>query len=470
MDEYNKHDKDQATSDGNRKSEVLSHEQTDENKYVQEDNVKEQNESQQVENRSHIDERPTDENAVSEQAIKEQAATRANAPTTKNAKKGRFGFLKMIGAAVIGSALTLGVVTQTDLLQDEPEVEEVVKEEPAESESEPATNVSTNGIDISDIIEQSSEAIVGITNFGNQQNPFQPSSGEVEQGTGSGVIYEVNEKETYIITNHHVIDGANKVSVSLHDGETVEAKLVGTDPLTDTAVIKIAGEYDITPLPFGDSDEVRSGESVIAIGNPLGLELSRTVTQGIISAIDRSINVQTAAGEWELDVIQTDAAINPGNSGGALINNRGELIGINSLKIASNNVEGLGFAIPSNDVKSIVSQLRDNNQVERPYLGVGMQDVRTIPSFYMPSLPDKIKAGAIIVSVDSSSAAGKAGLKEEDIIVEMDDYEIESDKDVRKFLYKEAEIGDDVKITFYRNGKKQSVDLTLTSNLTEEVS
>src|SRR5699024_7002338 len=137
-----------------------------------------------------------------------------------------------------------------------------------------------------------------------------------------------------IVTNHHVIDGANKVSVSLHDGETEEAKLVGTDPLTDTAVLKVAGEFDIKPHEFGDSDDVRSVQSVIAIGNPLGVELSRTVTQGIISAVDRSINVKTAAGDWDLVVIQTDAAIHPGNSGGALINANGELIGINSLKIA----------------------------------------------------------------------------------------------------------------------------------------
>lgn len=399
-------------------------------------------------------------------AIQQVAATN---PNEKQRKRG-WGFIQMIIAGIIGSLLTLGVVTQTDFLgQDDPstEVQEVGKEAPS---SKP-TKVSTNNMDLSDIIEQSTDAIVGITNFGaQQQSPFQPESGEIEQGTGSGVIYDVTDKEAYIITNHHVIDGADKVSVSLHDGETVEAKLVGTDPLTDTAVIKITGKFDITPLPFGDSDAVRSGESVIAIGNPLGLELSRTVTQGIISAVDRSINVQTAAGEWELDVIQTDAAINPGNSGGALINSQGELIGINSLKIASNNVEGLGFAIPSNDVESIVKQLRDNGQVERAYLGVGLQDIRTLPSFYMPSLPEDIKQGALVMSVDPSSAAGKAGLQEEDVIVKMNDYEIESDKDVRKFLYKEAEIGDEITLTIYRNNKKETVKLTLTSNLTDEIS
>lgn len=427
------------------------------------ENRSQEGNSSQMENRSGEQVGHSEEKNAHEQV----AASEMN-DSKRMVKKRGGGFFNMIAAAVIGSALTLGVVSQTDLLQVEPEVQEIVKESSAPvSGSKP---VASDAMDITDVIEHSTKTIVGITNIGKQENPFQQSGGEVKQGTGSGVIYDVTDDAAYIITNHHVIDGANKVSVSLYDGETVDAKLVGTDPLTDTAVIKISGDYDITPLAFGDSDNVRSGESVIAIGNPLGLELSRTVTQGIISAVDRSINVQTSAGDWELDVIQTDAAINPGNSGGALINSQGELIGINSLKIASNNVEGLGFAIPSNDVKTIVEQLRENGQVERAYLGVGLQDVRAIPSFYMPSLPDQVKSGAIVVSVDQQSAAGQAGLQEEDIIVKMNDFEIESDKDVRRILYKEAEIGDKIKLTVFRDGKKQTIEVTLTSNLTDQLS
>lgn len=453
MDEENKYHNDQQSSNNEELQEEINHNEASQNEEVHEEV----------------------NNTVQEasEASKQVAAT--NMPD-KNKKKERrsFNFLSMIIAAIIGSAITLAVVTQTDLFQVnqkevQNEVEETVKEE--SSSSETPTPVSAGEINISDIIEDSTEAIVGITNLGEQQNPFQPSQGgDVEQGTGSGVIYDVTDDEAYIITNHHVIDGANKVSVSLHDGETEEAKLVGTDPLTDTAVLKIAGDFDITPLEFGNSDDVRSGESVIAIGNPLGLELSRTVTQGIVSAVDRSINVQTAAGDWELDVIQTDAAINPGNSGGALINASGELIGINSLKIASDNVEGLGFAIPSNDVQAIVKELRENGKVERAYLGVGLQDLRTIPSFYMPDIPEDVKAGALVMSVDESSAAGKAGLQEEDIIVKMNDIDIESDRDVRKVLYKEAEIDDDITLTIYRNGEKQKIDLTLTSNINDEIS
>src|SRR5699024_3902611 len=223
------------------------------------------------------------------QAFEEVVATNTKEENKKK-KRRDFNFISMIITAIIGSVITLVVVAQTDLLQvdkqvvEEEEVEDVVTED---SESDSTTKpVSSDEMNISDIIENSSEAIVGVTNYGEQQaNPFQPTEeDEMEQGTGSGVIYDVTDDAAYIITNHHVIDGANKVSVSLHDGETEAAKLVGTDPLTDTAVLKIAGEFDITPLEFGDSGDVRSGESVIAIGNPLGLELSRTVTQGIVSA------------------------------------------------------------------------------------------------------------------------------------------------------------------------------------------
>jgi len=398
---------------------------------------------------------------VEEKTWNDQPAT-----NRKKSRSKKYGFLNMIAASVIGSVLTLGAVTQTDYFQPETIVQEVEEDVPVNS----PTNVATSDNDVADIIEDSSEAIVGITNIGEQQNPFQQSNQEVTKGTGSGVIYEVTDDAAYIVTNHHVIDEANKVDVSLYNGDTVEATLVGTDPLTDIAVIKITEDVDLTALSFGDSDTVRSGDQVMAIGNPLGLDLSRTVTQGIVSAMDRSIPVQTSAGDWELDVIQTDAAINPGNSGGALINSQGELVGINSLKIADSGVEGLGFAIPSNDVKNIVDQLRENGQVERAYLGVGLQDIQSIPSFYMPSLPEEVNAGAIVVSVDEQSAAGKAGLKKEDIIVKINDEKVESDKDIRKFLYKKAEIGEDITITLYRDGKQKEVQLTLTSNLQEEIS
>ncbi|WP_425542207.1 S1C family serine protease [Salinibacillus aidingensis] len=282
-------------------------------------------------------------------------------------------------------------------------------------------------------------------------------------GTGSGVIYNVTNDAAYIVTNNHVIEGASEIEVSLYNGDVVTAKLVGTDSLTDIAVLKIAGNYDINPLEFGDSDALRTGQEVIAIGNPLGLELSRTVTQGIVSAVDRTITVSTSVGDWNLEVIQTDAAINPGNSGGALINSSGKLIGINSLKISDSGVEGLGFAIPSNEVVTIIDEIMEHGQVVRPYLGVGLANLNEINPFYAQNLPEGITEGAIVISVDQNSAAGLAGLQQKDIITSINDQPIEGEEDLRRYLYTQLESGDKATIKFYRNGTLQTVDVILTS-------
>src|SRR5699024_7727865 len=266
----------------------------DEEKKHKDDEQPSQDEISSYEEETPQVEESQDENnnrEVEASQASEEVVTTITKDENKKKKRRGFNFISMIIAAIIGSVITLVVVAQTDLLQAnqqdvEEQDEDVITEDSVTDSAR--KQVRSDKMNISDIIEKSSEAIVGVTNYGEQQvNPFQPTEkNEMEQGTGSGVIYDVTDDAAYIVTNHHVIDGANKVSVSLHDGETEEAKLVGTDPLTDTAVLKIAGEFDIKPLEFGDSDDVRSGESVIAIGNPLGLELSRTVTQGIISAVD----------------------------------------------------------------------------------------------------------------------------------------------------------------------------------------
>lgn len=221
-------------------------------------------------------------------------------------------------------------------------------------------STSTDSNDRADMVESASKSIVGVVNLQEMQNqnPYQRQSTEsqtVESGTGSGVIYKKADGKAYIITNNHVIEGAKEVEISLYDGQKATAAVVGADALTDLAVLTIDASKAPEGIKFGNSDSMRPGEEVLAIGNPLGLDFSRSVTQGIVSATGRSISVDTSDGEWELDVLQTDAAINPGNSGGALINTAGEVIGINSLKISENGVEGLGFAIPSNDVIPIVT-------------------------------------------------------------------------------------------------------------------
>jgi serine protease Do len=374
------------------------------------------------------------------------------------------GFLSTVMAGVLGSALTL---TAVPYFQNETP-QGTVPEENVQADSSSSldvTPVSASSNSLADTIEQASKAIVGVVNMQQQNNnPFSQSSEAAESGTGSGVIFKKTNDAAYIVTNNHVIENASEIQVTLHDGEKATAELIGTDALTDIAVLKISGDVSASVMEFGDSSKLRAGDQVLAIGNPLGLDLSRTVTQGIVSAVDRSIAVSTSAGEWNLNVIQTDAAINPGNSGGALINTAGQLVGINSLKIAENGVEGLGFAIPSKDVQALINQLIKNGKVVRPYLGVGLANFDEVPPQYLQNLPDGVTSGAIVANVDPDSAAAKAGLQMEDILVSIGGKEITNSSDLRKHLYSGFSIGDQVEIKFYRGSELKTAEVTLTSN------
>ena len=290
--------------------------------------------------------------------------------------------------------------------------------------------------------------------------PNNQNSEPVESGTGSGVIWKKENGKAYIITNNHVIEGATKVEISLYNGKKTTAKVVGADALTDLAVLTIDDSYVSQTLTFGDSDSIRPGDSALAIGNPLGLDFSRSVTQGIVSATNRSMTVDTSDGTWELNVIQTDAAINPGNSGGALINSSGEVIGINSMKISESGVEGLGFAIPSNDVIPIVNELIKNGKITRPYLGVSLTNVSEIPQYYLQNIPKAAQSGVMVTSIDNSSAAAKAGFQQQDIIVSVDGVNVSSGAELRKQLYSK-EIGDKVSFTVYRGTSKKTLTATL---------
>lgn len=301
--------------------------------------------------------------------------------------------------------------------------------------------------------------------FGFESNSNNSSSSEQETGTGSGVIYKKADGKAYIITNNHVVEGASKLTVSLSNGKEVEGKLLGSDSLTDLAVVEISAEHVEKVASFGDSSSLKAGESVIAIGNPLGKDLSRTVTQGIISGVDRTVSVDTSAGQTEMNVIQTDAAINPGNSGGALLNTKGEVIGINSMKISESGVEGIGFAIPSNDVKPIAEELMSKGKIERPFIGIGMMDLEQVPENYQTGTlglsGSQLNKGVYIRQVASGSPADKAGLKENDVIVSFNGKETDTGSALRNLLYNDAKIGDTVKVTLIRNGKTMTKQMTL---------
>lgn len=375
-------------------------------------------------------------------------------------------------SGVIGGALVLGVTTFTNQQEQPTEIvatgETSLQNEDVETSTSVATQeLSSNANSIADIVDSLSPAIVGITNMQSGGDMFRNSESEsVESGTGSGVIFKKEGESGYVITNNHVIEGAESIEVTLFSGEKVAAELVGTDALTDIAVLKIDANHVTAVAELGDSASLRTGENVIAIGNPLGEEFSRTVTQGIISGVDRTIDVTTSEGDWALNVLQTDAAINPGNSGGPLINMSGEVIGINSLKISDSGVEGLGFAIPSNDVIPIADELMKNGKLQRPFIGVGLVEMSEIPENYLQEnmkLPEDVKEGVIVGNVSQGSPADEAGLQQQDIIVSMNDTAITNASELRKILYTETEIGEEVKITLYRAGEKMTVTIKLTN-------
>ncbi|MFY3792549.1 S1C family serine protease [Ureibacillus sp. MALMAid1270] len=328
-----------------------------------------------------------------------------------------------------------------------------------------ATEVTT---DITKAVEKVSEAVVGITNIQEITDFWNQRSMEQEAGSGSGVIYKIEDDKAYVITNYHVVEKAKQLEVTLADGTKEEATLVGSDIWTDLAVVSISSKNVKTVAEFGDSDVLKQGETVIAIGNPLGLDFYGSVTTGVISGKDRAVPVDLNSDgmeDWETEVLQTDAAINPGNSGGALVNIAGDLIGINSMKIAESAVEGLGFAIPINSVIPIIQELEKNGEVKRPTMGIGLLDLTDVPAFYQQQtlkLPEEVTTGVVVSEVVQGSAADRAGVQQYDVIVEMDGEKIENAIDLRQHLYNETEIGDTLTIKVYRQGKLMEMQLKLT--------
>ena len=304
----------------------------------------------------------------------------------------------------------------------------------------------------------------------NNSNSNNSNSGDLKTAsTGSGVIYKKTGNTAYIVTNNHVVKGAKKLAVILSDGTNVNAELVGTDVWTDLAVLKINGDNVTTTMDFANSDDIAVGETAFAIGSPLDLSFSNTVTKGIVSAVNRQIPMDVDGDgtvDWNQTVIQTDAAINPGNSGGALINNEGKLIGINESKIAkaTSNVsaEGIGFGIPSNEVKLITEQLEKSGKVVRPAMGVQLVSVNTIANDTVKSqLKYEGKQGVVVRSVESGTPAAKAGLEKYDVITKLNDTEVKDVAAVRKFLFEKAKIGDTVKVTYYREGKEKTAEIVV---------
>ena len=322
-------------------------------------------------------------------------------------------------------------------------------------------------------VDKVKDAVVSIITYsGNSQNSFVgaddtdiDSNTEQVNSEGSGVIYKKEGESAYLVTNTHVINGAKKVDIRLADGTKVPGEIVGSDTYSDIAVVKISSEKVSTVAEFGDSSKLAVGETAIAIGSPLGSEYANTVTQGIVSSLNRHVSLKAEDGQAiSTNAIQTDTAINPGNSGGPLINIQGQVIGITSSKIASNggtSVEGLGFAIPANDVINIIKQLEKDGKVTRPALGIHMVNLTNLSTADLQKLklPDNVTSGVAVRSVQKNMPAN-GHLQQYDVITKVDDTKISSTTELQNALYSHS-IGDEMTVTYYRNGKEEKTTIKL---------
>ena len=391
-------------------------------------------------------------------------------------QKGRKGgfFAAGLAGALLGGLLvifSIPALSNYDLLPYDVEPDnQPVSVEDGKGNEEKQTATRNVSIDVysgvTKAVDKAGDAVVGITNI-QERTDFWGQSQSEAGGTGSGVVYKKEGDKAYIVTNHHVVANAQELEVNLSDGTKIPAKLLGSDIWTDLAVLEVPAEKIKVVAEFGDSDKLKPGEPVIAIGNPLGLTFSGSVTQGIISGTERAIPVdinQDGTPDWQAEVLQTDAAINPGNSGGALINIAGQVVGINSMKIAQQEVEGIGLSIPINSASPIIDDLEKTGEVQRPVMGVVLASVSELSLYNQQKvlkLPEDVNYGVAVRSVQPGSPADKAGLRELDVIVEMDGEKINDAVDLRKHLYNKKKVGEELKIKYYRNGKLKETKMTL---------
>ena len=322
-------------------------------------------------------------------------------------------------------------------------------------------------------VDKVKDAVVSVITYSsNSQNSLlgpdetdTDTNAEQVYSEGSGVIYKKEGDTAYLVTNTHVINGAKKVDIRLADGTKVPGEIVGSDTYSDIAVVKIAADKVTTVAEFGDSSQLTVGETAIAIGSPLGSEYANTVTQGIVSSLNRNVSLKSEDGQAiSTNAIQTDTAINPGNSGGPLINIQGQVIGITSSKIASNggtSVEGLGFAIPANDVINIIKQLEKDGKVTRPALGIHMVNLSNLSTTDLQKLklPRNVTSGVAVRSVQKNMPAN-GHLQQYDVITKIDDKAISSTTELQSALYSHS-IGDSMTVTYYRDGKEETTTIKL---------
>lgn len=311
---------------------------------------------------------------------------------------------------------------------------------------------------IADAVEKVYDAVVVVESYSNDKL----------KSTGTGFVYKKDNNKGYIMTNNHVVDGATSVKIIYSDSSVATAEVLGKETYSDIAVLTVDAKSVLDVVVLGDSTKMRLGDTVFTVGSPLGIDYSGTVTRGILSNKDRLVEVSLSSGstsDWIMKVLQTDAAINPGNSGGPLLNINGEIIGINSLKLVENEIEGMGFAIPIEDAISYATILEKGEKIVRPYVGIGMLDVSNNANlrYYGIGINNDITSGVVVTEVEDGSPASKAGLIKGDVITKINDVDIKTIASFRYELYKHRP-GDSVTLEYYRGKDKKSANVTLATN------
>lgn len=287
--------------------------------------------------------------------------------------------------------------------------------------------------------------------------------GDDISSTGTGFVYKIDSEYGYIITNNHVVSSGDKYNIKYIDETATEGTLLGRDEYTDVAVIRVPISSVKQVAIMANSDESSIGDTVFTVGSPMGSTYMGTVTRGILSGMNRVVEVSLSSGNYYMQVMQTDAAINPGNSGGPLVNINGEVIGVNTLKLVKDEIEGMGFAIPINDVLETVEYLEKGKEIERPVLGVKVVDITNKIELYFRygiKLSDDITRGVYIHEVEKNSLADKSGIKSGDVIIELDGMEVTSSSYFKYLLYNHNS-EEDIKVTIYREGNIKDIIIKL---------
>lgn len=368
----------------------------------------------------------------------------------KNNEYGKLVFL-VVFSFVIGGVVMFGLLKWT------PIISEVLGSSNNTVVTKNGTQVYEKG-SLAASVEKIYDAVVVVQGYKNEQIA----------SSGTAFVYKTDNKYGYLLTNQHVVSGVDKVTVTMTNDEEVEAKVLGGDEYLDLAVLRIDKAKVTLVANIGSSEKMKIGDSIFTVGSPMGYDYRGSVTSGILSGKDRMVSVSvsnTSSNDWIMRVLQIDASINPGNSGGPLLNVNGEVIGVCSMKLVDDEIEGMGFAIPIEYAMNHVESLENGKTIEWPMLGISMANVTDTALLYRNNIKinKDIKEGVVVIDAVGDSGAAKAGLKKGDIITKIDNNKVKDSAYLRYELY-QHQAGDTIEITYIRDGKEQNTKVTLSKS------